>query len=478
MRGWDGVCDVPRVLVCRRPPLSCEPLPELVLASLPHPTIVAQNQYHAAMGRTSYERTSFEQRRRLERLEPKLLATHQLARLNRMLATILPENRFYAEKLADVPLPLESLEQLDQLPFTFKDELQVSSSGEHEYAANLTFPLDRYVRCHRTSGTRGRPLVVLDTLEDWAWWIDTWQFVLDAAELSESDRALMAFSFGPFIGFWSAFDAAAARGTMVIPTGGLSTIARLELARSCNATVVFCTPSYALHLAEVAAENQIDAAALGVRCIIVAGEPGGSIPTVRKRIEDAWHARVVDHSGASEVGPWGYAAAEGRGLHVVESEFVAEFRSLTSGQPAADGELSELVLTTLGRLGSPLIRYRTGDLVRPVRDAQGTNRFVLLEGGVLGRADDMMIVRGVNVFPSSVEQIIHGFPEIVEYRLIAHKQGEMDGLTIEIEDHLETPQRVADELRLRLGLRVAVDLVPLGTLPRFEGKSKRFVDRR
>ena len=424
------------------------------------------------------QRTSFEHRRRLERLDPEAIAAHQLARLNRLLKTILPGNHFYAEKLADIPLPLQSLDELSQLPLTVKDELQQNSDAGHDYAANLTYPLQRYVRFHRTSGTRGRPLVVLDTAEDWAWWIDNWQFVLDVADLTEADRALIAFSFGPFIGFWSAFDAAATRGLTVIPTGGLSTIARLKLALSCQATVIFCTPSYALHMAEVAAQNQIDIGASSVRCIIVAGEPGGSIPSIRTRIESAWNARVIDHSGVTEVGPWGYADQNGQGLYVVESEFIAEFLSVESGQPVADGELAELVLTTLGRTGCPLIRYRTGDLVRPVRDGQRANRFVFLEGGVVARADDMMIVRGVNIYPSSVEQIIREFPEIVEYRMIASKVGEMDELTIEIEDSLEMPQRVADEIRLGLGLRVQVESVPAGTLPRFENKGKRFVDRR
>jgi phenylacetate-CoA ligase len=410
-------------------------------------------------------------------MEARALAAHQLARLNALLEKILPHNRFYAEKLAEVALPLESLEQLDELPFTFKDELQ-APLGAGDYAANLTFPVDRYVHYHRTSGTRGRPLVVLDTLDDWNWWIDVWQFVLDVAELGPQDRALMAFSFGPFIGFWSAYDAVAARGAMVIPTGGLSTLSRLDLARSCRATAVFCTPSYALHMVEVAQRHQIDVSALGVRHVVVAGEPGGSVPAIRRRIEREWHAEVVDHSGASEVGPWGYAAPQGRGLHIVETEFLAEFLAVHTGQPAADGELSELVLTTLGRYGSPVIRYRTGDLVRPTWNADGANRFVLLKGGVLGRVDDMLIIRGVNVFPGSVEQILHGFPEIVEYRMIAHKAGEMDALTVEIEDRLEAPQRVAEELRLRLGLRVEVRTVPLGTLPRFEGKGKRFVDQR
>jgi phenylacetate-CoA ligase len=372
---------------------------------------------------------------------------------------------------------LQALDELDRLPFTFKDELQ-TPHADGDYAANLTYPIDHYVRCHRTSGTRGRPLAVLDTLGDWNWWLDTWQFVLDAADITPHDRALMAFSFGPFIGFWSAFDAVIARGAMAIPTGAMSSVARLDLVRAARATCLFCTPSYALHLAEVAAQHQIDAAALPIRRVVVAGEPGGSIPSVRQRIEEAWDAQVIDHAGATEIGPWGYAVPHGSGLYVVESEFVAEFLSVETGQPAADGELSELVLTTLGRTGSPVIRYRTGDLVRPTWNAPGDNRFVLLEGGVLGRADDMVIIRGVNIFPSSIDQIVHSFPEIVEYRVIAHREGSMDGLAIEIEDRLQSPQRVAEEFYLRLGLRVGVKAVPLGSLPRSEGKGRRFVDER
>ncbi len=173
-------------------------------------------------------RTSFEQRRRLERLDAHTLATHQLSRLNQMLGAILPGNRFYAAKLADCPGRLTSLDQLAQLPLTTKGELQ-DAAADHDFARNLTYPLSQYVHFHRTSGTRGRPLVVLDTVDDWQWWIETWQFVLDVAQLREDDRALMAFSFGPFIGFWTAFDAAIARGAMVMPSGGLSTVARLEL---------------------------------------------------------------------------------------------------------------------------------------------------------------------------------------------------------------------------------------------------------
>jgi phenylacetate-CoA ligase len=422
-------------------------------------------------------RYSYDDRRRFEQLPRAELRRQQLGRLNTLLAEVVAHNRFYAEKLAAARLPLESFDELLRLPYTFKEEL-VTASYAGEFAANLTYPLPRYVRYHRTSGTRGRPMAVLDTAEDWQWWIETWQYVLDAADVGPEDCVLLAFSFGPFIGFWSAYDAAAARGAMVVPSGGMNTLARLEMIQSTQATVLCCTPSYALRLAEVAREHQINTAAIKVRRIIVAGEPGGSLPPVRRGIEEAWNAQVIDHAGASEVGPWGYADADRRGLHVIESEFIAEFLSLTSGGPAEDGELAELVLTPLGRVGSPVIRYRTGDLVRPRVQHGGRNRFVLLEGGVLGRADDMLIVRGVNIFPSSIDQIIRGFPEVVEYRAVVSRQGNMDALTVEIEDRLSRPDRVAQELRLRLGLKVEVVCVPLGSLPRFEGKGNRFIDQR
>lgn len=418
---------------------------------------------------------TFDERRRLERLSRDELRAVQLERFNALLDGILPHNEFYARKLSGLRRPLQSLDELCELPFTFKEEL-LGDGGR--VAANLTWPAERYVRFHQTSGTRGRPLSVLDTSEDWQWWLDGWQYVLDAAGIAAGDRLLMAFSFGPFIGFWTAFDAATQRGCLVVPTGGLNTLSRLELIRTSGATGLFCTPSYALHMAEVAAEHKIDTRHLGVRVLVLAGEPGGSIAATRARLEQAWVARVTDHAGATEVGPWGFGDAEGRGLHVLETEFIAEFLSIASGEPAADGELAELVLTGLGRLGAPIVRYRTRDLVRAWHDHGGECRFVLLEGGVLGRNDDMMVIRGVNIFPSAIEQIIHSFPEVVEHRAIVSKVAAMDRLLVEIEDRLEQPERVAEEMRLRLGLKVDVRCVPLGSLPRSDGKGRRFEDRR
>jgi phenylacetate-CoA ligase len=420
---------------------------------------------------------SFQQRRELEALDRRALERLQLEKLNRLLTDVHAHNKFYQQKLASGPRQLQSLDQLKVLPLTSKEELEPASSTD-SFAANRTYSMSDYVRYHQTSGTHGRPLVVLDTADDWQSWVDGWQFVLDAANVTPSDRALLAFSFGPFIGFWSAFDALIARGALVIPGGGLGSLARIEMIRRAAATTLLCTPSYALRLAEVAAEHQMNLAELPVEKIIVAGEPGGSIPTIRARIEQAWDARVVDHAGATEVGPWGFADAAGRGLHVNESEFIAELVSIESGEPAQSGELAHLILTTLGRRGAPVIRYRTGDLVRPTWPESGPNRFVLLEGGVLGRADEMMIIRGMNIYPSAIEQILHGFPEVVEYRLTARKHGELDELVVEVEDHLMQPARISEELRLRLGLKIEVRAVPAMSLPRFEGKGRRFVDER
>ena len=418
-----------------------------------------------------------EQRRELESLQRPELEEYQLRRLNELLRGILPDNHFYAEKLANCPKELGSLDELQFFPLTTKEELAIGE-GALSLPRNLSWPLDKYVHYHQTSGTRGRPLSVLDTIEDWQWWIDSWQFVLDAAKVESTDRAMLAFSFGPFIGFWTAHDALVERGTMTIPGGGMNTLARLDLLGRSGANALFCTPTYALHMAEVAVEHGINLASFDVRKIVVAGETGGSVPATRDRIEQAWDAHVTDHCGASEVGPWGYGDYQQQGLHILESEFIAEFHSVATGDPATSGELSHLILTSLGRQGAPLIRYRTGDLVRPVWPDEGPNRFVLLKGGVVGRADDMMVVRGVNIFPSSIEQIMHSFPEVVEFRLTVAKKGEMDELVIEVEDHLQQPERIAEELLVRLGLKVDVELAQPLSLPRFEGKGTRFIDQR
>jgi phenylacetate-CoA ligase len=406
------------------------------------------------------------------------LDAFKLDRLQTLLREILPQNAFYAAKLSRVDVTrLSSLDDLAAWPYTFKEEL-VEAAGHRGLPGNLSWPVERYVRFHQTSGTRGRPLPVFDTAGDWAWWMDCWRLILTRGSVGPGDRVLVASSFGPYAGFWSCFDALVAGGAMAIPTGGMPSLGRLQLARNLAATVLVATPSYALHLAEVAEEHKIDLAATPVRLVIVVGEPGGSIPATRARIADRWGAEVLDHAGATEIGPWGVGDLGGGGLDVIETFFHPEFLAIDTGQPAGPGELAELVLTTLGRSGAPVIRYRTGDVVRPTwTDVDGCP-WVRLAGGILGRADDMLVVRGVNIFPGAIDDIVSSFPEVVEHRLTVTTRGSLDALQLEIEDRLATPGRVAEELKLRLGLKVDVVTVPIGSLPRFEGKGRRLVDHR
>ncbi|WP_044256897.1 phenylacetate--CoA ligase family protein [Rhodopirellula sp. SWK7] len=415
----------------------------------------------------------------------------QLSKLNRLLLSLM-NHPLYANTLAVHELPLQNLDELSSFPLLTKTELLGKQPGDPALLFHLT--KDHYRRFHQTSGSRGWPMPVLDTADDWSWWLQCWQYVLDAAEVTSADIAMMAFSFGPFIGFWSANDALVERGVLVVPGGGLSSLARLKLIEQQQCTVLCCTPTYALHLASVAAEHGIDLTKNRVSRIIVAGEPGGSVPAVRAAIESQWQARVVDHSGASELGAWGFAGQDDTGLHLIESEFIAEF--LVFDQPggaprkAEEDEPSELVMTNLGRFGGPAIRYRTGDIVRPQWNHDLPCRFVHLPGGVLGRADDMLVIRGVNVFPSSIEAIVREVSSAAEFRMIATRQDEMDQIRIEIErpqptdtpdGHAATPDVsvvLAELMRERLALRVPVDLVEYGSLPRSEGKSRRWVDQR
>jgi len=416
----------------------------------------------------------------------------QCQRLNRLLPAILESNRFYQDKFKGLSVPLRSLDEWKLFPTTSKPELSEKANFQG-LAPHLSFPMIRYTRFHRTSGTTGKPLIILDTPDDWKDWIEAWQFVLDAAEIYAADVVFMAFSFGPFIGFWTAQDACLARGCRVVPGGGLSTLARIDLLRDSGASVLFSTPTYAMHLAETANGNGIDPRQLGIRKLIVAGEPGGSVSIIRKRLEDAFEARVTDHAGATEIGAWGFGTPDGCSLEIIESHFIAEFETIESttlspqkmafhSDAQFKGPLCELILTNLNRSGAPALRFRTGDIVCPaiVEIGQDGAGFAstILQGGILGRADQMMTVRGVNVFPSAIEAIVRSFAEIGEYRMIATKVGTRDELTLQIEDSLHSPKRLADKLDSSLGLRIEVKEVPFGTLESFADKAKRFIDRR
>ncbi|HXG24000.1 MAG TPA: AMP-binding protein [Chthonomonadales bacterium] len=418
----------------------------------------------------------------------KAIESRQLTALCSMIATFMPSNRFYAQKLIESGLsggPPNLGEFFARMPFTTKQELVEDQQVHPPYGTNLTFPIERYTRFSQTSGTTGTPLRWLDTTESWNWMVDNWVHVLRASGVTAKDRVFFAFSFGPFLGFWTAFEAGVRLGCMCLPGGGMSSLARLRTMLDNQTTVLCCTPTYAIRLAEVAAGEKIDLSAGKIKRIIVAGEPGGSIPTTRARIEAMWPgAQVRDHHGMTEVGPVSFECPTKQGvLHVMEHGFIPEVIDPHTGRHVGPGEKGELVLTNLGRVGSPLIRYRTGDLVqRASTEPCVCGRYDLaLEGGILGRTDDMVVVRGVNIHPSAVEEVVRGFAQIAEYRVELRTERAMPEMTLWIEPTPECAEpdalRQAVEMALRavFNLRIPVSVVTPGTLPRFELKARRWV---
>lgn len=313
----------------------------------------------------------------------------QLEKLNHLLSLVMEHNPFYRAKLArsGLALPLADLNRFSTLcPFTCKAELAGDQETHPPYGSNLSYPLDRYTRYHQTSGTSGQPIRWLDTNESWRAMMDTWERVYHAAGVDDRDRILFAFSFGPFLGFWTAFEAGTRMGCLCLPGGGMNTQARLKLIAQNRVSVLCCTPTYALRLGEQAVAEKIPRDS--VKTLIVAGEPGGGIAETRSRIASLWpNAEVIDHHGMTEVGPVSttYRGSPQR-LHLMEDSFIAEIIDPKTGAAVAPGLHGELVLTTLDRLGSPVIRYRTGDLVRrslPEEVADGLTCY-RLQGGILG----------------------------------------------------------------------------------------------
>jgi phenylacetate-CoA ligase len=417
-----------------------------------------------------------------ETLDPTGLRALQHAKLAALLREVLPHNKFYQSKYQPPTITPETA--LDHLPFLTRAEIEQDQANHPPYGANLTYPLSQYTRFHQTSGSAGRPVRWLDTPQSWQWLQRCWGIIFRAIGIEPADRFIFTFSFGPFIGFWAAFESAAALGHLSIPAGGLSTGARLQMILDNQVTVICCTPTYALRMAEAAAENNIDLRSSAVRALIVAGEPGGNIAATRQRIEESFNARVFDHTGMTEIGSLGIECLENPGgVHILESECIPEVVDPQTQKPLAEGQLGELVITNLGRLGSPVIRYRTGDLVRMTRKPCPCGRqFARLEGGILGRVDDMFIIRGNNVFPSAMEAIIRRFAEVAEYRVEVYDEGGLAQVAIDLEP---LPSANGDDLCRRVGQAIAdalsfraeIRTVSPGVLPRFEMKARRFTRR-
>jgi phenylacetate-CoA ligase len=408
-----------------------------------------------------------------------MMRAQQLERLSPGIQTLLTSNTFYKARLH----PVKAWDDFERLPLTTKGEITADQQANPPFGTNLTFPIDRYNRLHQTSGTSGTtPLRWLDTSESWEWWVRIWaDHIYRSAGVQQNDRVFFAFSFGPFIGFWSAFSGAERLGALVIPGGAMTTEQRLRTMIELRATVLCSTPTYAIRMAEAAHAAGIDLSASDIRITVHAGEPGASVPATRDLIERSFGARCFDHTGMTELGPTGVSCAARDGVHLIESEFVFEVRDDTGtvhSIPESGTISGELVATNLGRWGSPLIRYRTGDRVEVTREAcECGSPFAKMLGGIQGRVDDMFTVRGVNLYPSQVEDLVRRHPTIGEFSIEVCSVRGMEEVTILCEclgDDGETAvSSLANELRLALGARIECRQVAAGSLPRSDLKSRR-----
>ena len=408
----------------------------------------------------------------------------QLNKLRRLLASQ-ASNRFQQPRLTKLGNPgkLISIEQfVASTPFTTKQDLIEDQSSHPFFGSNAACPYHHFKRLHQTSGTTSRPLYWLDTAQSWRSILSCWQKIYQASGVEPDDTIFFAFSFGPFLGFWSAYEAASQYGCTTIPAGGMSSESRIRLIIESKSTVLCCTPSYALHLAEVAKEAHLPILDSHVKRILVAGEPGGSIAATRSLIESLWNASVHDHHGMTETGPVSYPCPARKDvLHILEDSYLAEvinpddLQSLPCNQKEG-----ELVVTTLDRHGSPVLRYRTGDLVQPLAApcVCGSHHLSLL-GGIRGRLDDMHIIRGVNIYPSAIEEIVRRFAGAAEYRVLVDELSSLTDLCLQVElkpddSAAAIAQTIQRAIRTSMSIRVNVESVAFGSLPRHEMKARRW----
>lgn len=409
------------------------------------------------------------------------LRSNQWRKLRSIVLNLATTDSFYGKKIREWELKVSRLNRIDdfiaQVPFTSKADIQADRAENPPFGTNLTRAIHQYTRFCQTSGTStGQPMAWLDTPESWEAMLKCWQRVFEAAGLVKGrDRIFFAFSFGPFLGFWTAYEAAA-KDYLVIPAGGLSSQARLEAMARYGATVLCCTPTYALRLGELIGESSgVQRMNLRINKIIVAGETGGSVPEVRSRLEKLWESRVFDHHGMTEVGPVSYEAEDmPRQLIVLEDAYLAEVVDPKTGKEVAEGECGELILSTLDRTACPLLRYRTGDWVKK-KLHRGR---LILDGGILSRLDDMVVVRGVNIYPSAVDAVVRQFPEVIEFMVEQRKVDAMDEieLLVEVDGNVAKPllKKIESKLRDTFSLRIPVRLAEPGSLPRHEFKAKRW----
>jgi len=428
---------------------------------------------------------------RLERASRADMSRLQLRRLREQVAHAGRRSPFYRRKLRAArvdPAKLRTLDDLRRLPFTTKDELKDNQREHPPWGDVLAVPLADVVRVHLTSATTGRPLAVLDTARDWYGFYHSYARSLHAFGVRRTDMVMAAFSYGPWIGYWSGFYAAQDLGCLVYPVGGFSTEQRLDALRTYPITVLGCTPSYALFLAEQAARQGIDLAKeTKLRITWHTGEPGASIPATKSRIETAFGVRAYDLPGLTEIAAWGFECDARAGLTHVHEDYVYPEVLDEQENPVKPGERGELVFTSLYRKAMPLVRYRTRDVVQlAARRCPCGRTLVAFEGGVLARLDDMKKVRGIIVYPRRIEELVRPHRDVDEFQIVFRRRDGLDDVLVRLDpspalalgERARLGETLAKDLQLGLGIRVSVEVGEPGSLPRWDHKARRVTDER
>jgi phenylacetate-coenzyme A ligase PaaK-like adenylate-forming protein len=433
---------------------------------------------------------------KIELMPRRDLEALQLKRLKVLIAYAWERCPFYRRKMAQAHITPDDVATLGDFfasfPVTTRDELNNDQREHPPYGSRLSVEPADTIRFHATSGsTGGERIKVLDTERDWLWGAGCWASALYNFGLRRDDIVLVTFGYGTFIGFWGAHYAFDKIGCKVIPAGPFDTKTRLRMLQETGATVLACTPSYAMRLAYVAEELGLDLRReTQVRKLVCGGEPGATIPSTRKRLEEAFGASAGDFMGTTETaGIIGFTCfAQSEGLHINEDRFITEVLDSETFEARPYGERGVMVVTPLIKQAMPLLRYVTNDAaVKAHHDNCGCGRtFDILKGGILGRYDDRTKVRGVFIMPPMIEEVIRQYPDIEEfYTTVENVQG-LDTLVIKLDpksglvenNFEEIAVKVGERIKTHLGIRPIVQTVAHGTLPRYEAKSNRFKDLR
>jgi len=430
----------------------------------------------------------------LETLSQEKMRDLQLRKFKRLFQWAYDKSKFHRSlyKNAGIkPDDIRYFEDIKHVPKVEKAMMRnIQRKDPFPYGDALCVPLDEVVVYRQTSGTTGQPVYQADTWQDWEWWSECWAFILWAQGYRSSDRIFIPFGYNVFVAFWAGHYAGEKIGAEVVPGGVLDTQARILKIQELKATAMMATPTYVLGMAATARDKMnIDPSKMSINKITCAGEPGASISGTKKRMEEAWGAKVYDHAGATEIGAWSFECeAQPGGLHVNEGFFLVEIEDIDTGDIIEDpGKKGKMIITALDRQAQPCIRFDSKDVIEWDPEPCPCGRtFRLIKGGVTGRADDITKVKGVLISPSAIEEVVRGVEGLSdEYEVIVDKIGDIDRITLKVElESGRENQRVAienklkDQLRLKTNLGYVLEFCDYGTLPRSDVKAKRFKDLR